>query len=129
MFINYGWKKPKLGQAHKKKPRKEVPRFYRVPVTVRRERGGVVTLGRMMLSDLSVHGVGIFLPEPIAKDERVTIVIEHPHAIYVKGNVVWCTLYNMNSRVLSVESLGYRAYVKFHFDSHEEREALRNFVL
>lgn len=129
MFMNYGIKKSKPGEAQRKKKRNAVPRFYRVPVTIRRERGGAVTVGRIMLSDLAIGGVGIFLPEPIAKDERVTIVIEHPHAIYIKGEIAWCTLYNMNSRVLSAESLGYRAYVKFRFDSTEEREALRNFVL
>lgn len=129
MFINYGWKKPKASDAKKKKEKRAVPRFYRVPATVRREKTGFVIPGRIILSDVTLTGVGIFLPEPIARGESVSLVIALPQSVYVKGTVEWCTYYSPNTRVLSVDSLAYRALVKFDFESPQEREAFRKFML
>lgn len=128
MFINYGWKKPKLDPSKRRKATNAMPRFYRVGATLRRERGGQVIAGRIILSDLSAVGVGIFLPAPVAKGESISLVIGVPQSIYLKGTIEWCGYYNLSSRVLSVENLVYRAYVKFHFESAQEREAFCQFM-
>ena len=128
MYSSYGWKKPKPKTTPRRQP-KAMTRLYRVPAAIKREKNDEIMYGRIFLVDLSPSGVGIFLPEPLAKDEIVTLVIEHPRHIYVKGTISFCGLYTLHTAVLSPESFAYRAYIKFVFDSPEEREALRKFVL
>lgn len=128
MFESLRWQLPKPAQA-KKKEKTEIPRFYRINALLQRDSTQQILRARLMMSDLSEVGVGIFLPEMVTIGERVTLAIDRPTSLFLKGDVVRSGLYVLKTRVLSLENFTYRSYMRLRFDTEEEREALRHYLL
>jgi len=107
-------------------PRKQVP-FHRVNAEIRTEATKEVTASRVFLIDLTPSGVGAFTVSPLDKGELVSIVISQPKHLYVKGEVMWCSPYNFNIKIISPEVFRYRVGIKFRFDSPQEQDTVRNY--
>ncbi|MEW6057021.1 MAG: PilZ domain-containing protein [Bdellovibrionota bacterium] len=126
MWQSYGWKKPgRRIQRTKKKP--VTRRFTRVSAQAQIVSSGEVVSGRVFLYELSSHGVGIFLERPVSKNEQIYLVIEYPRHLFLKGHVAFCGLYSSNLRVLAEECFQYRAYLRFDFDSEQERRMIEQY--
>ncbi|MEW6058145.1 MAG: PilZ domain-containing protein [Bdellovibrionota bacterium] len=118
----YGPKRLKQPQQ-RKEPRKKIP-FQRVSAEILVESTKAVLEGRVFLNDLSPNGVGCFVNTSIDKGEKISLVIEQPKHLYLKGEVMWCTPYTTETKILRQEQFQYRIGIKFHFDSPEEAQAV-----
>ena len=117
---------PKQSKQRRKGARKQVP-FQRVSAEIQIDSSKKIAASRVFLNDLNPTGMGCFCSISIAKGELVTIVLEQPKHLYVKGTVMWCTPYNMDSKVLSTESFKFRMGIRFNFEDDEEKNALQKF--
>lgn len=99
----------------------------RVPAEVQVDATREVLESRVFLNDLSPTGVGLFINTPLDKGAEVSIVIEQPKHLFVKGEVAWCQPYTLNTRILSEEVYAYRMGIRFIFDSPEEAETLKRY--
>lgn len=82
---------------------------------------------RVILNDLTAHGLETFSPLALASGLEVSITLEHPAQLYVKARVLYCERYNPASRVLSQAPFPFRIGVEFVFESIEEERAVREF--
>jgi len=123
MIRGFGPKKPK---QQRKEKRKDVP-FMRLSAKVKSESSSQVSESRVFLQDLSPGGVGIFTNLQFPKGDRVSIVIEQPKTLYVRGEVMWCNPYTFDTKVLSADQYKYRAGIRFVYDSPEEEAAVKSF--
>lgn len=124
MMRGFGSKKPK---QQRQKARKNIP-FLRVSAEIMIESSKAVADSRVFLNDLSPTGVGVFTNLAIEKGEAVSLVIEQPRHLFVKGQIMWCAPYTLNTKVLtSQEQFRYRIGIKFVFNDDEERNALKKY--
>ena len=102
--------------------------FQRVKAEIQNEVTKAIVEGRVFLNDLSASGVGLFTPTPLVTGDKVSIVIEEPKHIFIKGKVIWCAQYTMSTKIISsTENFTYRVGIKFIFDSEEERNAVKEY--
>lgn len=125
MIRGPGPKKPNKQQRTVK--RKEIP-FFRVHANIKIESSDETAEARVFLNDLSPTGVGCFVNVAIQKGEKVAIVIEQPKHIYLRGEVIWCSPYTLDTKILTAERYDYRVGIKFLFDSPEEAEVVKQYV-
>lgn len=125
MIRGSGPKKPnkQLRQAK----RKIIP-FQRVHANIKIERTNETAESRVFLNDLSPTGVGCFVNVAIDKGELVAMVIEQPKHIYLRGEVIWCSPYTLDTKILTAERYDYRVGIKFIFDSPEEADIVKKYV-
>jgi len=123
MLRGFGPRRPK---QQRQKERKHIP-FYRVSAEIMIESTKEVANSRVFLNDMSPTGVGCFTNIPIEKGEVISLVIEQPRHLFVKGQVLWCSPYSMSTKVLSQETFKFRVGIKFSFTDDEEREAIKKF--
>lgn len=122
MIRGFGPKK----KQQRKNERKPIP-FMRVSAEIQIDSSKAITESRVFLNDMNPTGVGCFVNAPIDKGERVSIFFRQPQQIFIKGEVAWCSPYNLDSKVLSNEQFKYRVGVKFIFATDDERIAVRAF--
>jgi len=101
--------------------------MHRVSAEVKIDDTGEIINCRVFLTDLSPSGVGLFINEQIEKGTELSMVIEQPKHLYVKGEVVWCTPYTLDTKIISNDVFKFRIGVKFLFDFPEEQEALKKY--
>lgn len=99
----------------------------RVSAQLQTQGTGEVISGRVFLNDLNSNEVTLFLAEPILRETDVFVVIEQPKHLFIRGKVVWCTLFQLSMKVLSVESYKYRARVRFNYETAEERTMVEEY--
>lgn len=116
----------KRQQLHKGEPI-AYTRFTRVPVEIKIEETGELFEGRAFLFDLRSTSFSLFSMHAIERGAKISLVLEHPRKIFIRAEVVWCTLAPWNPKILSEKVVPYRVYVNFHFDSPEERAAVQSF--
>ncbi|MGK5089275.1 PilZ domain-containing protein [Bdellovibrionota bacterium FG-2] len=88
-----------------------------------------ITTARVILNDLTPTGLGIFLPRPIMVGQEISITLEEPRQIYLRGRIVWCMEIDAGSHVISVnQRYSYRLGIQFMFESATEKEAVKQFV-
>lgn len=87
-----------------------------------------VITSRVLLNDLTPKGVGLFAVSPLLPGSQVLLTIDQPKQMFVKGRVVWCMEFDLNSHVLSEQKFRYRVGIQFQFASEEERQALAAYV-
>ena len=124
MIRGYGSRKP---NQKKKTPKKVVP-LQRVSAEIMIEETKEVFDGRVFLSDLNAAGVACFVHSDIPKGAVVSIVIEQPKHLYVRGEVTWCTPYTLDTKVLSIDRFEYRVGIKFVFETPQEAEEIKNYI-
>lgn len=123
MMRGFGPRKPKQSRS---KGRKHIP-FARVSAEIMITATKQIVDSRVFLNDLSPTGVGCFTNTHVDKGENISLVIEQPRHLFVKGQVLWCTPYTMSTKILSQETFKYRVGIKFIFADEEEKAALRKF--
>jgi hypothetical protein len=82
---------------------------------------------RVLLNDLTPKGMGLFCSKPMMVGEEVSLTLEQPKQFYVKGRVVWCQEYSVDSHVLSKVSYSYRVGIEFIFDTDEDRKTVEDY--
>ena len=122
MFFGTRWRKARHS-AKRQNAGKELPRgkFRRTLAQVQIQETGEILAGRVLLHDLTPDGVGLFVAGPLSRGDAVSIVINKPRHIFLRGKVVWCTLFTYKTRVLSAENYKYRVRIHFEFDSQDDR--------
>jgi len=111
----------------KKKPEIVYTQFTRVPVEIRPDGAEKVIAGRTFLFDLRPESVAVFSTEPLDRGTEIALVIEHPRKLFVKGEVMFCTLSPWNPRVITDEAYRYRVFIQFRFESQSEALAVQHF--
>jgi hypothetical protein len=110
----------------KKQDSLKVP-LVRVPAEIQIDSTKQVIKSRVFLYDLTPEGVGCFINQAIDKGEKITLVVAHPKALYIKGEIVRCTLFRQSIKILSDDEYQFRLGIKFIYDSPEEKEAIQQF--
>jgi len=87
-----------------------------------------ITMVRVILNDLSLQGVNLFSTEPHIAGAEVAITMEDPMQIYLRGRIVACQEYAIDSHIMSVNNFSYRLSVKFVFETEREQKAVQDFV-
>ncbi|MBI3544153.1 MAG: PilZ domain-containing protein [Deltaproteobacteria bacterium] len=123
MMRGFGPRKPK---QQRQKERKPIP-FLRVSAEIMVESTKTIAESRVFLNDMSPTGVGCFTNVAIDKGETVSLVIEQPKHLFVKGEIMWCSPYTLSTKILTQAEFKYRVGIKFCFDSDEEKAALKKF--
>ncbi len=82
---------------------------------------------RVVLNDFSPTGVGFFAQHPLMVGQELAFTLEEPCRLYVKGKVIWCQEFDVDSHVLSSSSFSYRMGIRFVFESPEEAKAMKGF--
>jgi len=104
-------------QKGKEKRRKE-PRvfgeFNRYEIQLLSQDSPTPQKGRLLLSDLSPNGMGVFLQNELTPGSQIVIKIiqSDSHFSALRGVVKWCARHNLNSRVLSSSHFSYRAGIE-----------------
>lgn len=83
---------------------------------------------RVLLNDLSPHGLEIFSPQALTPGNEVEITLEHPKLLFVKARVLFSDHYNSSSRVISQQPYPYRVGIVFLFQSEQEEKDVREFL-
>jgi len=82
---------------------------------------------RILLNDITPQGLGLFSMEPILVGQNIAITLDHPSRIYLKGRVVHCQEFAVNSHIMSKDPFLYRVGIHFQFVSKEEEDAVAKF--
>lgn len=130
MFYGSRWKKKLFNPSRNpNRGRQNLPyqRFQRTSAQLQLAATGEVTNGRVFLHDLGEEGVSIFLTAPVKRGAEVYLVINQPKHLFVRGEVAWCGIYRLNTRVISAENYQYRANIRFRFETAEERELITRY--
>jgi hypothetical protein len=132
MGYGYGFsytRQKKIRERERRKHKRHYPmqRFLRVSAQVRIESTDNVIQGRALLHDLTPGGISLFIDTPLVRGEKISIVIEQPKHVYVKGEITWCGICPLDSKILHVENFKYRIGVKFHFETEQEAQAIGDF--
>lgn len=110
----------------RKKPRTKVP-LQRVTAEIQIQSTRDIIQGRVFLTDLSPTGVGLFASASLEKGELVSLVIEQPRHLFVKGEVAWCIPYTLETKIITSETFSYRIGIKFVFETEEEADTLKKY--
>jgi hypothetical protein len=80
---------------------------------------------RLILNDLTPKGMGLFSSNRFSPGDEVTIHLESPKKIAIKGKIAWCQEYEVRGKVLTAQSFSYRVGLAFVFSSPEEEQAIK----
>jgi hypothetical protein len=128
MFYSYG-RKALRPTAPKRKKKSNDFRLIRLNAQVQKKTTREVAKAKLLSTDLRPHGVTLFVDRPFTRGDLVTMAIDKPNHLYVKGIVRWCGIQQLDLKILSTESFVYRVCIQFYFESPDEVEALRQFTL
>ena len=87
-----------------------------------------ITDGRVILNDISAQGMGLFSTQPQLVGQEVSITLEEPRRIFLRGRIIWCQEHDTETHVISQNAYSYRVGIKFLFESKEEEELIKQFV-
>jgi Tfp pilus assembly protein PilZ len=80
---------------------------------------------RLILNDLTPKGMGLFSSTRFSTGDEVTIYLENPKKIQLKGKIAWCQEYEVRGKVLTEKSFSHRVGLQFVFSSPEEEQAMK----
>jgi hypothetical protein len=81
---------------------------------------------RLVLNDLTPTHVVIFSNAPMPVGQMAGLSFLHPQPSYIKGRIVNCQEYDVDSHVLSQDAYSYRIGFRFVFATPEEEAMVRN---
>jgi hypothetical protein len=81
---------------------------------------------RVLLNDLSPHGVGLYAEQSIPNGTQITLRLEDPKEVILNGKVIW-SQESPNHKVISKKRFSLRLGVQFLFATKEEEEAFKAF--
>ena len=116
--------------------RRERERLRR-PIHIKRVDGKLTLAGsakdaapigiRVVLNDLSPKGAGIFAPSIIPVGQEISITIEEPKHLSLKGKVTWYQEHDANSHILTQVPFSYRIGIEFIFDTEADKQAAETY--
>jgi hypothetical protein len=80
---------------------------------------------RLILNDFTPKGMGLFSAHRFNAGDEITIDLENPKKVQVKGRVAWCQEYEIRGKVLTAQSYSYRVGLTFIFATPEEEQSLK----
>jgi Tfp pilus assembly protein PilZ len=80
---------------------------------------------RVILNDFTQKGMGLFSAHRFSSGEDVTIELETPNKIQLKGKIAWCQEYEVRGKILTDHSFSYRVGLHFVFASAEEEQSVK----
>jgi Tfp pilus assembly protein PilZ len=80
---------------------------------------------RLILNDFTPKGMGLFSAHRFSTGDEVTITLESPKKIQIKGSIAWCQEYEVRGKVLTEHSFSYRVGLHFVFANAEEEQAVK----
>jgi hypothetical protein len=83
---------------------------------------------RLILNDLSPQSVTLFATGPLDLGQPVSLSIEHPRPLLVRGKVTYCALFELSPRIHSSPRFPYRLQIEFDFLNDGEALAVREYV-
>ncbi len=84
-----------------------------------------VVQARVVLNDISSHGLMLFCSRPLREGQLMAITIQEPYLFYAQGKVMSCHQLSLKTSILTDEPFPYRVQIKFEFHSLFERNAVR----
>jgi hypothetical protein len=81
---------------------------------------------RVLLNELSPHGVGLYAEEAIPNGTQITLRLEEPKEVILNGKVIW-SQESPDQKVISKKRFSLRLGVQFLFATKEEEEAFKAF--
>src|SRR4051812_46479694 len=128
------WQMPnqRLRSMNRKAARSRRPLHIRrtmaqVRVVAKPEATPVVTEARILLNDLTPKDVSLFSPQPLGVGHHISLTLEDPKRVYVRGRIVGCQEFDCSSPIVSEHSYSYRVKVVFVFDTPEDEKTFREF--
>lgn len=129
MITGFGWRRERSRNRRAFSNKNfSSKRFCRVGAEVQVDATQTLVIGRIFLNDLRANAVSLFLQEPIARFQDVSLVIHHPKYLFVRGRIVGCVPYTMSAKIVSSDSFMYRAVVEFYFEDAAERKRVQQYV-
>jgi Tfp pilus assembly protein PilZ len=80
---------------------------------------------RLILNDLTPKGMGLFSSNRFSAGDEVTIHLESPKKMQIKGKIAWCQEYEVRGKVLTAQSFSYRVGLSFVFATKEEEATMK----
>lgn len=124
-----------LRKKRKAEVKKQVPGFE---IHIKRSKaqiavGGGFTSNRVVLpatvvlNDITLRGLFLFSAHPIDLGQTVTLTVESPKALFVRGRVVACNRLSLQTAVISETVFPYRVGILFEFRGIEDRIAIKKY--
>lgn len=89
---------------------------------------GTLIQSRLILNDLGPQSVTLFSSAPLEIGQTVTLTLEHPRQLVVRGRVTYSALFEISSRIHSSPRFPYRLQIEFDFLNDGEAQAVREYV-
>lgn len=83
---------------------------------------------RLILNDLGPNSVTLFATSPLELGQLVSLSIEQPRPLLVRGKVTYCAPFNLSSRIHSTPRYQFRLQIEFDFLNDGEAIAVREYV-
>ena len=83
---------------------------------------------RLVLNDLGPQSVTLFTVQTLELGQQVTLTLEHPRPLLVRGRVTYAALFELSSRIHGSQKFSYRVQVEFEFLNDGEAMAVREYV-
>lgn len=117
------------GRGRKKGPKMRMKRIQ-AQLVANNGWGVAATMipARLILNDLGPQSVTLFATDPLEMGQPVSLSIEHPRPLLVRGRITHCALFDLNSRIHSLPRFQYRLQIEFEFLNDGEAEAVRQYV-
>ena len=87
----------------------------------------LVAHARVLLNDITPHGLGFFSTHALTPGTEIGFTIESPKRFYVRARVVWCQEYDAGSHIISETPFAFRAGIEFIFENDEEEKRIKQF--
>ncbi|OFZ84900.1 MAG: hypothetical protein A3K03_09095 [Bdellovibrionales bacterium RIFOXYD1_FULL_44_7] len=82
---------------------------------------------RVFLNDFSPKGIGVLSSAKLNIGQEVSLTLDQPTQIAIRGKIVWCQEYKPDSHIMSAVGFSHRAGVEFTPSSPEEKQKLKEY--
>jgi hypothetical protein len=89
---------------------------------------GLAIQARLILNDLGHKSATVFANQTLELGQLVTLTLEHPRPLVVRGKVTYNALFELSSRTYAKTRYPYRIQIEFDFLNDGEAQAVREYV-
>lgn len=82
---------------------------------------------KIILNDFGPKGIGVFSEHSFLIGQEITLLLENPRVISLKGKIAWCKEHDANSNIISPKPFSYRIGIVFQFENEGQEKEVRNF--
>ena len=99
----------------------------RISATIKLSSASETVDARFVASDLTDSGLECFVNRYVARGETVSLILEQPRQLLLKGQVTAWYPFSRSTRVLGQDSFQYRMKIQFALATQAEKDALAAF--